>query len=297
MDKYKLIALYCYICDCYDTHLRWYCQRFSNNISEPKFTDVECLTIYLFSIMEEEKFKILSIHNYAEKYLSDWFPDLPSYQAFNSRLNRLAGVFPPLICSLLEGVDKHGIQLDISLIDSMPIKTCSHKRAGKVAPELTDKGFCATKKMHYYGVKLHAIAFRRKKRLPFPEHFGISAASAHDLTPVRYLFEKMINREIYADKAYSDTDLKELLENEFNTCLLTPVKLVKGQSQWTRQFNKAADDLFSTAVSKVRQPIESLFNWLIEKTDIQRASKVRSTNGLLVHVFGKLAAAIAIWAF
>jgi len=49
--------------------------------------------------------------------------------------------------------------------------------------------------------------------------------------------------------------------------------------------------LFSTAVSKVRQPIEALFNWLIEKTDIQRASKVGSTKGLLVHVFGRLAAA------
>jgi hypothetical protein len=34
-----------------------------------------------------------------------------------------------------------------------------------------------------------------------------------------------------------------------------------------------------------------LFNWLIEKTDFQRASKVRSTKGLIVHVFGKIAAA------
>ncbi len=42
---------------------------------------------------------------------------------------------------------------------------------------------------------------------------------------------------------------------------------------------------------KVWQPIESLFNWLIEKTDIQRASKVRSTKGLMVYVFGRIAAA------
>jgi len=58
-----------------------------------------------------------------------------------------------------------------------------------------------------------------------------------------------------------------------------------------KQMCKAFNDLFSNSVSKVRQPIESLFNWLIEKTDIQRASKVRSTNGLLVHVFGRIAAA------
>jgi len=34
-----------------------------------------------------------------------------------------------------------------------------------------------------------------------------------------------------------------------------------------------------------------LFNWLIQKTDIQRASKVRSSKGLIVHVFGRIAAA------
>ncbi len=73
--------------------------------------------------------------------------------------------------------------------------------------------------------------------------------------------------------------------------MLTPVKAVKGQTEIEKQRNKAADDLFSTAVSKVRQPIESFFNWLIEKTYFQKASKVRSTKGLMVHVFGKMAAA------
>ncbi|MFV0539688.1 MAG: hypothetical protein ACK5MZ_00420 [Aestuariibaculum sp.] len=58
-----------------------------------------------------------------------------------------------------------------------------------------------------------------------------------------------------------------------------------------KQRLKAADDLFSTAVSKVRQPIEAIFNWLIEKADIQKASKVRSTKGLISHAFERLAAA------
>ncbi len=80
-------------------------------------------------------------------------------------------------------------------------------------------------------------------------------------------------------------------------CLLTPVKGVKGQPEVIKQRDKAADDLFSTAVSTIRQPIESLFNWLIVNTDIQRASKVRSTNGLLVHIFGKIAAAFIYLVF
>lgn len=42
--------------------------------------------------------------------------------------------------------------------------------------------------------------------------------------------------------------------------MLTPVKGVKGQSEQEKQRNKAYNDLFSSAVSKVRQPIESFFN-------------------------------------
>jgi hypothetical protein len=58
-----------------------------------------------------------------------------------------------------------------------------------------------------------------------------------------------------------------------------------------KKFDRAANDLYSRAVSKVRQPIEALFAWLIEKSDIQKASKVRSTKGLNLHVYTRLAAA------
>ena len=49
------------------------------------------------------------------------------------------------------------------------------------------------------------------------------------------------------------------------------------------------------AVSKLRQLIKSFFNWLNEKTEIQRASKVRLTKGLLVYTFGKSAVAMLIY--
>jgi hypothetical protein len=85
--------------------------------------------------------------------------------------------------------------------------------------------------------------------------------------------------------------LSEDLAVNANSNMLPPVKGVKGQFEIIKQHDKATNDLFPTAVSTVRQPIESLFNWLIETTYIQRASKARSTKGLLVHVFGKIAAA------
>jgi len=73
--------------------------------------------------------------------------------------------------------------------------------------------------------------------------------------------------------------------------MLTPIKDTKGQHESQKKREKAYNDLLSKAVSSVRQPIESLFNWLIEKTDIQRASKVRSTKGLLTFICGRIAPA------
>ena len=70
--------------------------------------------------------------------------------------------------------------------------------------------------------------------------------------------------------------------------MLTPVKAIKGQCEELKQRDKAFNALFSTAVSKVGQPIGAFFNWLNEKTNIQRAMKVISINGLLVHIYGKL---------
>ena len=296
MHYLKLIALYCYISECYNTELCWYCQRFSNN-NKPDFTDAELLTIYIFCITEEEKFKVKSIHDYARKYLISWFPELPSYQAFNRRLNRLAPVFPYLVMSLLKAVDQAGIRLDISVMDSMPIITCSGRRKGKVAPQLTDKGYCSTKKLHYYGVKLHGMAFHRPGKLPLPEFFVLTQASEHDLNAFRHVLFQLLDRAFFADKAYANQELNEELQNKNDSFIYTPVKLVKGETQHRRQFKAAADKLFSAEVSRIRQPIESLFNWLIDKTDIQRASKVRSLQGLIVHVFGKIAAAISLWVF
>ena len=73
--------------------------------------------------------------------------------------------------------------------------------------------------------------------------------------------------------------------------MLTPVKYPKGTTERIKQFNKAADELYSKAVSAVRQPIEGFFNWLIQKSDIQNASKVRSTKGLNLHLFARFAVA------
>ena len=96
----KLISIYLYICDLYDSELKYLCQRFSNN-NEPEFTDQEVITIYLYVMQVEQRLKIKQIHSFANDYLRSWFPRLHSYEAFVVRINRLSEVFIHISSTLL----------------------------------------------------------------------------------------------------------------------------------------------------------------------------------------------------
>lgn len=283
----KLIKIYQYVCEKYEIELKFICERFSNNNS-PEFTDQEVITIYLFSIYEEQKFKLKQMHNFAKDYLLSWFPKLTSYVAFTNRLNRLSEAIKRLCSMTIQAFMPIECSTDFSLLDSMPIITCNGKRNGKVAQEITDKSFNSTKKLWYYGVKLHALNFYNKGTLPHPESIVMSKASESDLTIFKENWAEIRNRSFFGDKIYCNEEFFETLFLEKNSTMFTPIKNIKGKCEKLKQVDFASETLFSKAVSSIRQPIESFFNWINEKTQIQNASKVRSTNGLIVHIFGKI---------
>ena len=165
-----------------------------------------------------------------------------------------------------------------------------------MATELTDKGFCATKKLHYYGVKVHVLGLKRHGTIPFPQYIEVTPASVHDLAALKNTLEQTVADACVLDKAYADTELSKQMLKSNNSILLTPLKDKKGWEAIFKQREQAFNDLFNTAVAIVRQPIESLFNWINELTQIQNASKVRSSNGLKLHLYGKLTAALLIMA-
>ena len=157
----KLVKIYLTICQKYDNYLHYFCQRFSNN-NKPVFTDQEVITIYLFCTGIEHKYKIKEMYNFIKDYWLDWFPKIPSYQAFNNRLNRLSEVFKHIsIEQILIGMSEQR-EMSINILDSCPIVTCKGNGKGKVARDFTDKSYCSSKKMWYYGVKLHALGAYQK---------------------------------------------------------------------------------------------------------------------------------------
>jgi len=286
MREYKFIQLYCAVCHHYDNTLVAQVQRQTNNFC-PKFTDVECIATYIWGIYNQ-KSNVRSCYDFIKDYYSDWFPDMPSYQAYNKRVCYLADAFKSFASILIDGLG-----LDIShsdfAYDSMPIVLASSSRSGraKTAKELCDKGYCAAKKMFYHGVKLHIVAQCNHKAMPTPTLMTISKASRHDLDVAKEMFDDVRNIRVFADMALIDKRWQQVMLTQNNVTILTPIKRKRGQDVLC-----SADKLFSASVSSVKQAIESLNNWLIEKTNIQRASKVRSSAGLMAFIFARVACAV-----
>lgn len=284
----QMITLYLFVCKHYRQTLSTYCQRMSN-YADLRFSDEEVITVYLFGIIHG--FRTLKmIHWFADNYLRSWFPRLPGYVGLDQRLNQVCDIFCPLIEIIQQQFPQIPSDSAQGLIDSMPIVMAQRGRRfnAKVAPEIaTSNGYCATKKMYYYGVKLHVAALRQNQALPIPQYIGLTNAGVADRKAYEHAMAEMSSSadQWFADKAYQ-VQCKPI-HKEYNIILHTPVKKEKGQKTLD-----AADTLLSKAISSIRQPIESLFNWINEKTGIQIASKVRSYKGLMVHVFGRLAAAL-----
>lgn len=289
MLQLQLIQLYYYVCHCYDKHLCLHYQRESNNY-QPVFTDQEVLTIYLFGVFQK-RLTTKDIYTYSVNHWLDWFPHLPSYQGYNHRLNQLYWQFELIIDEIMTQACFQDCYIDISLLDSMPIVLSKRPYQAKVALQTADKGYCATKNLYYHGMKFHFLGFDRYGQLPVAEYMGFTAASVNDLTVLKTILPALHHRKIIADKAYASALLNTDLAAQ-NVEIITPVKLKKGQ-----KYLEAADKLFSGYISSIRQPVESFFNWLIEKTSIQNACKVRSQKGLWVHCYGRLAAALFLLAF
>lgn len=285
----QLIELYPQVCAVYDKRPDLKYQRLSN--FKPRCTDEELLTLYIFGHMQGFSAQ-RRIYQYVRQHWHVWFPALPSYQAFNRRLNELVAAFEHLISSALSTSVAQLASTSDRLIDSLPVMLAQGGRsqAARVAKDVADKGYCASKQSYYYGVKLHTIALRRTKPLPLPALLHLSRASQHDLATLRELNPTLGECYLFGDKAYADEETRTVFAGR-GTHLVTPYKRKRNEPQTN------APALWSRFVSSVGQPLESFFGWLIQRTSIQNASRVRSTKGLLVHCYGKLAVACLLLTF
>ena len=290
----RLIATYYVVCD-YRSQLSLCNMRHTNNCT-PSFTDEEAMAIYLFCTTDELKLHSQKeIYSYANRHLRSWFPNLPKYEAFNARLNSLGESFRCLTELVTPRLyeEKREFQAPIRefITDSLPVMLATRQRSkrAKVALEIANVGFCATKKLVYHGLKFHA-ANLMSEQAALPKLFcnAFSPASAHDNTVFKeHLAAHCINSVVYSDSAYCDQAAAPELLELFNVTVCPIQKRKQGQIEL--YFDQVCQN---RAISRIRQPIEGYFNWLIELTGFQKASKCRSLKGVLTHIYGKLAASV-----
>lgn len=221
-------------------------------------------------------------------YWLSWFPQLPTYQGYNHRINQLHWHLEVIVNDLMRKLSFWDCYQDVCLTDSLPIILSQRPYQAKVALGVADKGYCATKKLYYHGFKLHFLGPDRYGKMPLPEYLQFTPASANDLTVLKTVLPRLHKRTIVGDKIFASQPLNKQLAAQ-QVEIITPVKLEKGQ-----KLLDAAGKYFSNYISSVRQPVEAFFNWLQEKTQLQTASKVRSEKGLWLHCYGRFAAALFI---
>ena len=290
-NELQLIQLYTLACELHDKGRAACFQRISNNVRPGGITDQELIAIYWFCHLHQ-RFTKKAMHEFIRDYWWEYFPKLPAYQTFVARLNQLELTFQALGAQLQARLNARQVAEFDQLIDSMPIALArgGHAYTAKVARETADIGYCASKKLFFHGIKLHAVAMRRGGQLPQPQEVWLREASCNDLRSFKEQELDVPLTTLFGDKAYGDRTLSAELTAQGIT-LRTPQKQLKGTelNEWEKYYNRC--------VSRLRQPIEGFFNWLQKKTQIHFASTVRSDDALKVHCWGKLTAAYLILVF
>jgi hypothetical protein len=138
--------------------------------------------------------------------------------------------------------------------------------------------------MWYHGVKIHILSEEREHTVPLPRKILLTKASEHDLNAGKILLENAEDMDVFADKAYIDSEWGYDLQLKF-VDLNTPFKR-RSKHQLPLDDGELA---WNAMLTSRRQMIESLFSQIDRAVNIECARFVRSPDGLLAFLWARFA--------
>lgn len=150
-----------------------------------------------------------------------YMPHMLSKSRFSRRLHRLQDIFV-LFFNLLGQVWKTLNTDAIYVIDSLPIAVCDNIRIrrAKLYTDEKYRGYTASKKRYFYGLKMHLMVTQDGQPVEcFLTHGGFGDVDALKY----YAYELPDGSIIYADKAYNDYEIEDLLK-EVDHIQLIPMR-------------------------------------------------------------------------
>jgi hypothetical protein len=136
-----------------------------------------------------------------------YMPHMLSRSRFNRRLHRVK----PLFLTLFAMLGEHWKALNtdsIYLIDTFPVAVCDNYRIRRcrLYQEERYRGYIASKKRYFYGLKIHLLVTQEGQ----PVEFFLTPGADSDLGCLDLFdFDLPAGAEIYADRIYIDYQLED----------------------------------------------------------------------------------------
>ena len=224
--------------------------RNRKNKMSAKMSDPEIITIYLLIQCLGDSI------NKGYQFLMANFPTLVNYVE-RSRFNRLVNA----LMTVIRAIRQHFMKFQHSIykiVDSFPLTTSKFGRAlfSKLFKGLASYGYCASKKEHYFGFKVHVITDLDGN----PYDYILTSANVDDREAVYELSDLVDMDILFGDKGYIGS-------------LAADLKKEKDIKLYALQRSNSKNPLpkeFRNLISHLRRRIESTFNQLIENFDIER---------------------------
>src|SRR5262245_15062715 len=150
-----------------------------------------------------------------------YIPRMVSKSRFSRRLHRIKELFIVLF-NLLAQIWKNLNTNAIYVIDSFPIAVCDNIRIrrSKLYSNEHFRGYQASKKRYFYGLKIHLMVTQDGQ----PVECFLTPGGFGDVDALKYYaYELPDGSIIYADKAYNDYEIEELLK-EVEHLYLIPIR-------------------------------------------------------------------------
>jgi hypothetical protein len=207
----KIIATYC-LCDDLLKAIR------HQEHQQSQMNDAEVMTTALTAALF-----FRGNHESARAMLKQYgyVPHMLSKSRFSRRLHRLTETFV-ILFTLLGQTWKMLNTNSIYVIDSLPIAVCDNMRLrrSKIYTDEKFRGYQASKKRYFYGLKIHLLVTQAGQPVEcFLTHGGFGDVDALKY----YAYELPDGSIIYADKAYNDYEIEDLLK-EVDHMKLIPMR-------------------------------------------------------------------------
>lgn len=150
-----------------------------------------------------------------------YIPQMLSKSRLSRRLHRVKDLFISLF-ALLGATWKHLNSDSTYVMDSFPISVCDNIRIprSRIYRDEKYRGYKASKKRYFYGLKIHLMVTSDGQPVEcFLTHGGFGDVDALKC----YTYELPDGSFIYADKAYNDYEIEDLL-NEIDHIQLIPMR-------------------------------------------------------------------------